>query len=128
VIATAFVLLMLATVATLAVRSIGEGDRTQAAVTAGIRAEQARQATEQRRQAAEQDRQGKGFCAAMKGTAEATLTPQSGAVARDLVRTAASAYALVRCDQRTGPLRAGKPDPEAYLPAPATVPNRAPTR
>jgi hypothetical protein len=100
---------LLVAIALLGVRATGEGDRTQSAVTAAITAEQ-------QRQAAEQDRQGRALCAIWKGTAEADVLARSSEVVRSQVRTAAAAYQLVRCDERTGPL--GLVDPEAYKPAP----------
>lgn len=107
---------LLVVVAMLAVRAMGEGGRTHTAVTNAITAEQKRQAAEQARQAAEQERQGRALCQSWKQTAESVVSPKASESDRSQVRTAADAYRLVHCDQRTGAL--GPIDPDAFRPAP----------
>lgn len=75
-------------------------------------------AAEQARQAAEAEKRNIALCRDWKGRAEADVTDATGDLGRVIVRTAAANYTLIGCAKRAGPLMAGKPDREAYQPAP----------
>jgi type II secretory pathway pseudopilin PulG len=83
--------------------------------------------TEQKRQAAEANVRARALCSEWKGRAEAKVLPTTQDLGRVIVRTAAANYLSLGCEARTGKLKDGKPDAEAYRQAPpAPIPSPSP--